>query len=206
MSRFVETMTAQPWNRFFQSMKGDELKLSAEQRTRFSRAQARLRIAKRFNGINLSGVSLSTERGYTAGMGIFLAYSGLEALATAMDQQAYTWASEDQALAKRLKQLLSGLDLSHPDRQEEINWLLGNHHLINKLQAFQEGRKHNVLLIAQGLRHMVAHGSFTTHCLKMFTKRECEAVEELRQLIFQICDQRLTAWLDDKETAHMERR
>lgn len=191
-------MTKQPWHRFFQAIKQEHLILNSEQRTRFSRAQARLRIARGFNGIKLSGVSSTTERGYSTGMGIFLAYSGLEALATAMDQQAYTWASEDQALAKRLKQLLSGLDLSHPDRQEGINWLLGNHHLINKLQAFQEGRNYNVLLIAQSLRHMVAHGSFTTHGLKMFTKRECEAVEELRQLIFQICDQRLTAWLDEE--------
>jgi hypothetical protein len=191
-------MIAQPWRRLFQAIKQEALILSAEQHTRFSRAQARLRIAKRFNGINLSGVSLSTERGYTTGMGIFLAYSGLEALASAMDQPAYTWASEDKALAKRLNKLLSGLDLSHPDRQEGIAWLLGNHQLIDRLRAFQEGRNHNVLLIAQSLRHMVAHGSFTTHGLKMFTKRECETVEELRQLIFQVCDQRLTAWLEEQ--------
>jgi hypothetical protein len=36
----------------------------------------------------------------------------------------------------------------------------------------------------------------------MFTKRECDAVEELRQLIFQICDQRLTAWLDEQLVHH----
>ena len=191
-------MKEQPWSLFFQSIKQNELKLSAEQRTRLSRARARLRIAQGFNGIKLSGVSHSTERGYTTGMGIFLAYSGLEAMATAIDQPAYTWASEDKALAKRLNKLLSGLDLSHPDRQEGIAWLLGNHQLIDRLRAFQEGRNQNVLLIAQSLRHMVAHGSFTTHGLKMFTKRECEAVEELRQLIFQICDQRLTAGLEEQ--------
>jgi hypothetical protein len=32
----------------------------------------------------------------------------------------------------------------------------------------------------------------------MFTKRECEAVEELRQLIFRYCDQRLNQWLDQQ--------
>ena len=67
-------MKARPWRRFYQAIKQDELNLSAEQGTRFSRAQARLRIAQRFNGIKLSGVSLSTERGYTTGLGIFLAY------------------------------------------------------------------------------------------------------------------------------------
>jgi len=185
-------------SRFFQSIKRDELKLSAEQHTRFSQAQAQLRIAKSFDVISLSGVGPSTERGYTTGMGIFLAYSALEALATAMDQPAYTWASEDQALAKRLNKLLSELDLSHPDWHEGIGWLLGNHQLIDRLRAFKEDRNHNVLLIAQSLCHMVAHSSFTTHGLKMFTKRECEAVEELRQLIFQSCDQRLTAWLEEQ--------
>jgi hypothetical protein len=55
---------------------------------------------------------------------------------------------------------------------------------------------HNVFLIARSLRRMVAHGSFTTHGLKMFTKRECDAVEELRQLIFNACDEHLGKWLD----------
>ena len=130
-------------------------------------------------------------------MGIFLAYTGLEALATAMGQPAYTWEPGDKPLAKKLKKLLSGADLSHPDHQESINWLLDKPNLIDQLRNFQRGEDQNVLLIARSLRHMVAHGSFTTHGLKMFTKRECEAVEELRQLIFKICDQRLSAWLDE---------
>lgn len=45
---------------------------------------------------------------------------------------------------------------------------------------------------------MVAHGSFTTHGLKMFTNRECDAVEELRQMIFSVCDERLWKWLDEQ--------
>jgi hypothetical protein len=191
-------MTTKPWSRFFQAVRQEQLSLNSEQHTRFSRAQARLRIAQRFNGISLRGVSSATERGYSAGMGIFLAYSGMEALATAMGQPAYKWEAEDKPLAKNLNKLLSGVDLSNPDRHEGINWLLGNQQLIDRLRAFQEGRNHNILLIAQSLRHMVAHGSFTTHGLKMFTKRECEAVEQLRQMIFQICDQRFTAWLDEQ--------
>lgn len=191
-------MTTKPWSRFFQAVRQEKLSLNSEQRTRFSRAQARLRIAQRFNGISLRGVSSATERGYSAGMGIFLAYSGMEALATAMGQPAYKWEAEDKRLAKKLNKLLSGVDLSNPDRHEGINWLLGNQQLIDRLRAFQEDRNHNILLIAQSLRNMVAHGSFTTHGLKMFTQRECEAVEQLRQMIFQICDQRFTAWLDEQ--------
>ena len=37
---------------------------------------------------------------------------------------------------------------------------------------------------------------FFRKLLKMFTKRECDAVEELRQSIFKICDERLSEWLD----------
>lgn len=68
-----------PWRRFFTALKQEQLHLNEEQRTRFSRARARLRIAKRFQRINLSGVSSATERGYTTGIAIFLAYSGMAA-------------------------------------------------------------------------------------------------------------------------------
>ncbi|QCH15022.1 hypothetical protein CB0101_08855 [Synechococcus sp. CB0101] len=115
-----------------------------------------------------------------------------------MGEEAHTWTHDDAGLAKRLRKILSGLDLSHPDRQEGIGWLLSNVTLLRKLQEFQVGQSNDVFLLAQSLRHMVAHGSFTTHGLNMFTKRECDAVEELRQLIFRFCDQRLNQWLDQQ--------
>ena len=73
---------------------------------------------------------------------------------------------------------------------------MDNQKLICRLKEFQDSQSHDVFLIARSLRVMVAHGSFTTHGLQMFTKRECEAVEQLRQLIFQVCDQRLSEWLN----------
>ena len=200
-----------PWHRFFQAVQYQQLILNSEQRTRFSRAQARLRIARGFNGINLSGVNSATARGYSTGMGIFLVYSALEALATAMGEKAYTWHCEDQPLANRLNKLLSGVGLGHPDQNEAVSWLVNNSTLIKTLKEFKAEQHHDALPIARGLRVMVAHGSFTTHGLKMFTKRECEAVEELRQLIFKICDQHLSEWLDAQlssktGTVHMESR
>ncbi len=191
-------MKPTPWNRLFEAIKKEALKLDDQQRTRFSRAHARLRVARRFQNVNLKGVSSLTERGYTTGIAIFLAYSGMEALANAIGQQPRTWEWNDAGLAQRLRKLLHGLDLSHTDRQEGISWLLSNHTLLARLQAFQDGKCDDVFLIAQSLRHMVAHGSFTTHGLKMFTKRECDAVEELRQLIFRSCHQRLNQWLDQQ--------
>ena len=191
-------MKPTPWNRLFEAIKKEALKLDDQQRTRFSRAHARLRVARRFQNVNLKGVSSLTERGYTTGIAIFLAYSGMEALANAMGEKPRDWEYNDADLAQRLKQLLNGLDLGHADRAEGINWLLDSQELLRKLQGFQDGQSDNVFLIAQSLRHMVAHGSFTTHGLKMFTKRECDAVEELRQLIFRSCDQRLNQWLDQK--------
>jgi hypothetical protein len=187
-----------PWNRLFETIKKEALKLDDQQRTRFSRAHARLRVARRFQNVNLKGVSSLTERGYTTGIAIFLAYSGMEALANAMEEKPRDWKHENPDLAQRLRQLLNGLKLSHLDREEGIGWLLDNKTLLEKLQEFQDRKSDNVFLIAQSLRHMVAHGSFTTHGLKMFTKRECDAVEELRQLIFRYCDQRLNQWLDQQ--------
>jgi hypothetical protein len=122
----------------------------------------------------------------------------MEALANAMEEKPRDWKYENPDLAERLRQLLNGLKLSHLDREEGIGWLLDNKTLLEKLQEFQDRKSDNVFLIAQSLRHMVAHGSFTTHGLKMFTKRECDAVEDLRQLIFRSCDQRLNQWLDQK--------
>jgi hypothetical protein len=191
-------MPLSPWNNFFQAVKKQDLKLSVKQSTRFSRAHARLRVARRFQNVNLKGVSSLTERGYTTGIAIFLAYSGMEALANAMEEKPRDWKHENPDLAERLRHLLNGLKLSHLDREEGIGWLLDNKTLLEKLQEFQDRKSDNVFLIAQSLRHMVAHGSFTTHGLKMFTKRECDAVEELRQLIFLSCDQRLNQWLDQQ--------
>ncbi len=191
-------MMQSPWNRYFQVIKKEQLELGHQQRTRFNRAHARLRVARRFQNVTLKGVSSLTERGYTTGIAIFLAYSGMEALASAMDAQPHTWKYDDVHLAQRLRKILNGLDFSHADRQEGIGWLLSNRTLLEKLQDFQMGRSDDVFLIAQSLRHIVAHGSFTTHGLKMFTKRECDAVEELRQLIFHSCDQRLSQWLDQQ--------
>jgi hypothetical protein len=191
-------MHKNPWQHLFHNLKQQNLSLSDKQRTQFSRAHARLRIAKRFKGISLIDVSDATERGYSTGMAIFLAYSGMEALAAAMREQVHEWKMNDQKLALRLSKLLSGVDLSHPDPQEAISWLLDGGNLIQQLKDFKDGNNHNVLLIARSLRHMVAHGSFTTHGLKMFTKRECDGVEELRQLIFNVCDERLEKWLDEQ--------
>jgi len=191
-------MKQSPWNRYFQATKTEKLRLSDQHRTLFSRAQARLRVARAFQNVTLQGVGSLTERGYTTGIAIFLAYSAVEALATAIGEKPHIWTHDDAGLAKRLRMILNGLNLSHPDRQEGISWLVENNTLLGKLQHFQVGQSNNVFLIAQSLRHMVAHGSFTTHGLNMFTKRECDAVEELRQLIFRFCDQRLHQWLDQR--------
>lgn len=119
-----------------------------------------------------------------------------------MGAEVHQWEMNDEKLAVKLRKLLAGVDLNHPEPQAAIGWLLDHNNLIQQLKAFKNGNNQNVLLIARSLRHMVAHGSFTTHGLKMFTKRECEAVEQLRQLIFKICDQRLSEWLDEQLANH----
>ena len=65
-------MSKNPWQSLFHSLKQQHLRLSDQQRTQFSRAHARLRIAKRFDGITLIDVSEATERGYSTGLAIFL--------------------------------------------------------------------------------------------------------------------------------------
>ncbi len=109
-------------------------------------------------------------------MAIFLAYSGMEALASAMGAEVHQWEMNNEKLAVKLRKLLAGVDLNHPEPQAAIGWLLDHNNLIQQLKVFKDGNNHNILLIARSLRHMVAHGSFTTHGLKMFTKRECDAV------------------------------
>lgn len=70
-------MSKNPWRHLFHNLKQQQLSLSDKQHTKFSCAHARLRIAKRFHGITLIDVSEATERGYSTGMAIFLAYSGM---------------------------------------------------------------------------------------------------------------------------------
>jgi hypothetical protein len=110
-------MSKNPWRHLFHSLKQQHLSLSDKQGTQFSRAHARLRIARRFRGITLVDVSDATERGYSTGMAIFLAYSGMEALAAAMGTQAHEWEANDQKLSLKLSKLLAGVDLNQPKPQ-----------------------------------------------------------------------------------------
>jgi len=83
--------------------------------------------------------------------------------AAAMVEPVHQCEMNDEKLALKLRKLLAGLDLNHPEPQEAIGWLLNQHNLIEQLGAIKNGDNQNVLLIARSLRHMVAHGSFTTH-------------------------------------------
>ena len=85
-------------------------------------------------------MSSATERGYTTGIAIFLAYSGMEALAGAMGEPVRTWQLEDPTLARSLNRLLSGVDLSHPKPKEGIGWLLDGHQLLGNYKSFRPAR------------------------------------------------------------------
>lgn len=154
---------------------------------RLYRAHARLRVAKRYEGIRLKGLSPTLVTGYSAGVRLLLTYSAAEAMGGAVGRHITSWTIHDpeivdplRRIAKKLKDCPVGL----------------NDGVKAQLADFVLERHDNVRVPATALRHLMAHGHFAPAGNISFKKTETAAVETLCDDLVAETERRFAAWFN----------
>ncbi len=170
------------WGEFQRSRLSRGGELSRQQLARWARFASRYKVASAYRGIRFSGMSAASARGYSAAFGVFLAYSALEACWTAMGsivQKAPGIIGGE--LASRLRATLGGsfpldVELSAPLRRRVAIFMGGD--AVSHWLASQ-----NVLVMAQAVRHLVAHGVFTPSGARAVTAKAARALQDLADVV-----------------------
>ena len=151
-----------------------------------NRFAARFRLAQSYEGINLKDYPELAIEAYGSLFGVFLAYSALEQLYKAVGKPnkiiADEWAINEPKIANKLrrsKRLLIFIhDKLYPSK------------LKNKVIQFQDKENNNILVIAQAMRHLVAHGIMTIHAGRISPKTTINFCNSVKQCVndkSQIC-------------------
>jgi len=158
-------------------------KLNLSEINRFA---ARFRLAQSYEGINLKDYPESSVEAYGSLFGVFLAYSALEQLYKALGKPnriiADEWAINELKIANKLRRSKRLLIFIHDK--------LDSHKLKDKVIKFQEKENNNILVIAQAMRHLVAHGIMTIHAGRIApqtTINFCNSVKQCVNDKSQIC-------------------
>lgn len=159
--------------------------VSEQTLARLYRSHARLRVARRFSGMDIRHASEALVRGYDAGMGLFLTYSGAEALGDVVDRHVTAWVIRDAELAAPLRKMALPL----VDRDDVIKPKLRR-----ELLAFCDGEHDNVRVVATALRHLVAHGDFSPTGLKAMSKTGANAIGTLAGHLRDECGRQFRGW------------
>ena len=139
---------------------------------RWARFAARYRVATAYRGVRFSGIGAATTRGYSAALGVFLAYSALEACLTAAGQPGGKVPGRiDLMLADRLRTALGG--------SLGIEEELSSERLRIQLRRFFSGDDDDIMVPARAIRHLVAHGVFTPSGGRTVTRGAALALQDL---------------------------
>ena len=151
-----------------------------------NRFAARFRLAQSYEGINLKDYPESSIEAYGSLFGVFLAYSALEQLYKAVGKPnnviADEWAIKEPKIANKLRKSKRLLIFIHEK--------LDSRRLKDKIIKFQEKENDNILVIAQAMRHLVAHGIMTIHAGRIkpqTTINFCNSVKQCVNDKSQIC-------------------
>jgi hypothetical protein len=155
--------------------------------SRLYRAHARLRVAKRFDGILLRGLSDTLVGGYSAGVRLLLAYSAAESLGEAIGRRITTWTIRNDDIVETLRRISADLK----------DWPIGlNDHVKEQLADFVRGHNDNVRIPATALRHLMAHGHFAPAGKIALRKKQLEAVEKLTQDLILETERKFASWFE----------
>lgn len=155
--------------------------------SRLYRAHARLRVAKRFEGILLRGLSAKLVRGYSAGVHLLLSYSAAESMGGAIGRHVTTWSMRDPEIVVPLRRISTELK----------EWPIGLENNIKKqLAEFVLEQNDNIRVPATALRHLMAHGHFAPAGKLALDKRGVEAVETLSRDLIAETERRFANWFE----------
>lgn len=155
-----------------------------------NRFAARYRMASKLEGVRFTGFSATTQAGYTEGLRVTLAYSALEALESVVQSLGRGVIVDSPTLAdvfrsQRCSRLRTHLDL-----------LLADKKLKARICELEDESVTDVRPVAQGLRVVVAHGSFSPDGSGLSRSRTTHKfVADLAQEVIASTDRHFTAWL-----------
>lgn len=150
-------------------------------------AHARLRVAKRFNGVRIHKASLSLERGYSVGVRLLLCYSAAETLGRAIGSSVKQWSITDESIVPHLQRIGSQL--------RKWDFVLDTK-TRDRVDAFVRGEHDNVLVVAVALRHLMAHGHFAPAGKLSMTTVATKAVETLCDDLMHATEKRFVEWFE----------
>ena len=150
-------------------------------------SHARLKVAKRFDGVQMRRASQNLIRGYTAGMRLLLCYSAAESLGEAIGEKVTTWEIRDETLLSSLRRLATPL----PDRSDVLH-----KHVREQVANFISHKHDNIRVVATTLRHLMAHGHFTPTGAGAMTKAGSAAIDKLSKHLVAETERRFAAWFN----------
>lgn len=171
---------------FTQWIKNDQqVDLPDRSVSRLYRAHARLRVAKRYDGIRLKGLSPTLVAGYSAGVRLLLSYSAAESMGGAIGRHITQWTIHDPEIVRPLRRISAELK----------EWPVGlNDSVKAQLTDFVLELHDNVRVPATALRHLMAHGHFAPAGKMSLRKAEIAAVETLCDDLIAETERRFAAW------------
>jgi hypothetical protein len=156
---------------------------------RLYRAHARLRVAKRFDGIRLRGLSKTLEKGYSAGIGILLAYSAAESMGGAIGDSIKNWKIENDEIVTPLRRISAALK----------DWPIGlDKKIKSHLAEFVNEKNDNIRIPATAIRHLMAHGHFAPAGRIALTKTDVQVVETLTGDLISETERKFASWFKSK--------
>ncbi|BAQ61282.1 hypothetical protein GM3708_1688 [Geminocystis sp. NIES-3708] len=152
-----------------------------------NRFAARFRLAKSYEGLIMKDYPDASTLAYGSVFGLFLTYSAFEQLYKALGSPnrviVREWAINDETIAKKLRKSTKILSF--------IEKKVDSDQLRSRIKQFNQKEHNNILVIAQAVRHLVAHGMMSIHSgnvkpntVKNFCDLLTYAVEEKTQFCF----------------------
>lgn len=151
----------------------------------------RYRLARNFIKIEATGFTEKTLRGYSTSIKLIIAYSAAEILAKVTDKNGIkSWNIAGKSIEKEMRNILN-----KPHERMDVIFILGKFR--NKLDTFIKGKSNNLMIAANAIRIMEAHGIFTPFGTNTITKKNIQALEKLSELILEKAEQKYNVWMDN---------
>lgn len=161
--------------------------VSEEVVSRMYRAHARLRVAKRYEGIVFSGVSPTLADGYDVGVRLLLAYSAAESMGGAVGVKVTSWELHNWEIVRPLRRIAGELVDLPVGLGKKMN---------TKLIEFVGEQTDNIRIPATALRHLMAHGHFAPAGKIGLKKADRAAVRQLADDLIAETERQFGRWLD----------
>lgn len=155
--------------------------------SRLYRAHARLRVAKRFDGILLRGLSTTLVEGYSAGVRLLLCYSAAESMGGAIERHITTWIIRNPDIVVPLRRISAELTDCPIGLNDKVK---------DDLAAFVLEKHDNIRVPATAMRHLMAHGHFAPAGKIALKKKDVEAIETLSGDLIAETERRFASWFD----------